>query len=353
MSIVRYSLMLLVTISAASAQVPIKRERFQNAEVLYDWVTDSRGEKLRTFVTHPKNAPGKVPVIFFVGWLSCDSMEYSEGETDGFGALILRLIDRSGYATVRMDKPGVGESQGSCGKTDFNVELEGWRAAFDSMGKYDFIDTDRVFVLGMSNGGGFSPMVAQGHPVRGYLAASSWGRTWYEHMVEHERRRLTAAGKPPAEINDDVKAFAQFYDLYLNRGLTPGQAIAQHPEWKNLWYDAPDGQYGRPAGFYQQLQSLNLGRVWQQVNAPVLVVHGTGDIVMSSADSNAISETVNHVHPGTAENYVVENMNHLFMVDKKFHDPLVPEILNWINKQLAARPASLRQSDRRLATAGK
>jgi poly(3-hydroxybutyrate) depolymerase len=37
------------------------------------------------------------------------------------------------------------------------------------MGRYDFIDTDRVFVLGMSNGGGFSPMVAQGHPVRGYI----------------------------------------------------------------------------------------------------------------------------------------------------------------------------------------
>jgi poly(3-hydroxybutyrate) depolymerase len=63
-----------------------------------------------------------------------------------------------------MNKPGVGESQGNCGKTDFNLELEDWRAAFASTGKYDFIDTDRVFVLGLSNGGGFSPMVAQGHP---------------------------------------------------------------------------------------------------------------------------------------------------------------------------------------------
>lgn len=311
------------------------REHFSHADVLYDWVQNKRGERLRTFITRPKGAAGKVPVIFIVGWLSCDTMEYSRGETDGFGTLIRRLIDQSGYATVRMDKPGVGESQGICKDADFSSELEGWRAAFASISKYDFIDPDRVFVLGMSNGGGFAPLVAQGHRVRGYVAASSWGRTWYEHMLEHERRRLTATGKPPAEVNESVRIFAQFYDLYLNGGMTPGQILAQHPTWKSLWYGEADGQYGRPAAFYQQLQSLNLGQVWQSVNAPVLVVYGTGDIVMSRADSNAISETVNRVHPGSARNYIVDRMNHLFEVDNKFYDPLVAEILNWIKQQLS------------------
>lgn len=320
----------MFAVSAASEQEPLKRENFRNADVLYDWVSDGKGQKLRTFITRPKNVTGKVPVIFFVGWLSCDSMEYPDGETDGFGALLLRLIDQSRYATVRMNKPGVGESQGNCVKTDFNSELEGWRAAFASMSKYEFIDTDRVFVLGMSNGGGFSPLVDQGHAVRGYIAASSWGRTWYEHMIEHERRRLAAAGKTPAEVNDGVKGFSQFYDLYLNHNMTPGQVIAEHQEWKPLWYDSPEGQYGRPAAFYQQLQALNLGDVWQGITVPVLVIYGTGDTVMSRADSDAISETVNRAHPGAAENYIVERMNHLFEVDKKFYDPLVAEILKWI-----------------------
>jgi pimeloyl-ACP methyl ester carboxylesterase len=335
------SILLLLILSSESLCQPKltnqqhPREHFEHADVLYDWVTNKRGQKLRTFVTRPKDVAGKVPLIFFVGWLSCDSMEYPEGETDGFGSLMLRLINRSGYATVRMDKPGVGESQGKCGAADFNDELEGWRAAFDSIKKYDFIDTDRVFVLGISNGGGFAPFVAQGHTVRGYIAASTWGRTWYEHMLEHERRRLAAAGKTAAEVNDAVKGFTQFYDLYLIQGLTPGQVIAQHPQWKNLWYDAPDGQYGRPAAFYQQLQSLNLGEAWQHVNAPVLVVYGTGDTIMSRADSDAISEIVNRVHPGAAQNYVVEHMDHLFTVDKKFYDPLIPETLNWIKARLA------------------
>ena len=52
-----------------------QREQFPNAIVTYDWVANRSGHQLRTFITRPKAATGKVPVIFFVGWLSCDSME--------------------------------------------------------------------------------------------------------------------------------------------------------------------------------------------------------------------------------------------------------------------------------------
>lgn len=320
-----------------SAQQTPPREHFQNADVLYDWVSNSRGDKLRTFVTRPKNAQGKVPVLFFVGWLSCDSVEYPQGETDGFGALILRLIDQSGYATVRTDKPGVGESQGTpCSKADFQSELEGYQAAFVSMSKYEFLGLDRIFVIGLSNGGGFAPLVSRGHPVRGFIAAGSWGRTWYEHMLENERVRLTSEGKSAADVNVAMKAFAQFYDLYLIQSRTPGEILREHPQWKGLWYDTPDGQYGRPAAFYQQLQALNLGEVWQNVDAPVLVIRGSKDAVMSRADSSAIAESLNLVHSGKARYMEVEGMTHGFMVENKFNSGLVSTILNWTKQQLAA-----------------
>jgi pimeloyl-ACP methyl ester carboxylesterase len=262
-------------------------------------------------------------------------MEYPDANTrDGFGIFMRRLIDESGYSTVRMDKPGVGESQGDCSKADFNSEMGGWRAAFDALGKYDFMDRERVFVVGLSNGGGFSPLAAQEHPVRGFVSAGSWGRTWYEHMLELERRRLTGEDKSPAEVDASVKVFADFYNLYLMKGMTPGQVIAQHPEWKQFWYDAPDGQYGRPAAFYQQLQALNLGDAWQRVSAPVLVIRGGSDEIMSRADSQAIVEIVNQVHPGRARYLEIDGMGHGFTVNHKFYDALVPTVLDWMKQQL-------------------
>jgi pimeloyl-ACP methyl ester carboxylesterase len=324
----------LFCLTAGAQSIP-PREHFEHAAVLYGWVSNSRGEKLRTLITRPNAASARVPVIFFVGWLSCDSMEYPDaGTTDGFGIFLRRLIDESGYATVRMDKPGVGESQGDCAKADFQSEMEGWQAAFDSVAKYDFIDQSRVFVVGMSNGGGFSPLAARGKPVVGYVSCGSWGRTWYEHMLEMERRRLTEAGKSPGEVNAAVKVFVEFYDLYLVKGMTPGQIIAQHPEWKDLWYDTPDGQYGRPAAFYQQLQALNLGEVWQKVSAAMLVIRGGADNIMSRADSETIADTVNHVYPGHARYLQVDNMTHGFTVQGKFYNVLIPTILDWMKSQL-------------------
>ncbi|HEY6969792.1 MAG TPA: alpha/beta hydrolase [Candidatus Angelobacter sp.] len=317
---------------AQTAATP-KREKFQNADVIYDWVKDNHGDRLRTFITRPHTAQGKVPVIFFVGWLSCDSVEYPAGESDGFGAIFRRLIEQSGYATVRLDKPGVSESQGNCAQTDFQTELSGYQAAFDSLEKYEFIDLNKIFVIGLSNGGGTSVLVPRRHPVRGYIAASSWGRTWYEHMIEHERVRLTRAGKiPPTEINNSVKAFSDFYSLYLIHGMTPGEAIQQHPEWKTLWYDEPGGQYGRPAAFYQQLQALNLGAAWQNVNVPVLVIRGADDPIMSHNDSFVIAETVNHQNPSQARYVEIKGADHLLTVQKKLEDSVVPLMVEWMRE---------------------
>jgi pimeloyl-ACP methyl ester carboxylesterase len=321
-----------------AVQLEPKREHFQNAEVLYGWAQDSQGERLRTFITRPNKPTGKVPAIFFVGWLSCDTVEYPDADThDGFGILLRRLIEQSGYATVRMDKPGVGESHGDCSRADFTTELSGYQSAFDEMLKYDFIDSTRILVVGLSNGGGTGPLVPRQHPVRGYIAASSWGRTWYEHMLDLERRRLMEAGNTPADVNTAVKSFVEFYTLYLIKGMTPGQVIAQHPEWKTLWYDSPDGQYGRPAAFYQQLQALNLGETWQKVNEPVLVIRGTADNIMSRADSEAIARIVNQVHPGHARYLQIDDMTHGFNVNEKFYEDLIPTIVNWMKEQLEVK----------------
>jgi len=321
-----------------SANSAHKREHFLNAEITYDWVTNSHGQKIRTLITKPKAGSGKVPVIFFVGWLSCDSVEYPDGETDGFGAIFWRLIEQSGFATMRMDKPGVGESQGDCAKTDFQTELDSYRAAFDSFSKYPFIDPSAVFVVGLSNGGGTAPLTVGQHRVRGYIAASSWGRTWYEHMLENERVRLTMSKNlSAAEINDSMRGFTDFYSLYLIHDKSPGEIIAQHPEWKALWYDAPDGQYGRPAAFYQQLQNLNLGKLWQEVDAPVLVLHGTADTIISPSDSRAIADIVNRAHPGYATYADIQDVDHLLAVHNKLEEHVVPIMIDWMKKQLGQK----------------
>ncbi len=154
-------------------------------------------------------------------------------------------------------------------------------------------------------------------------------------MLELERRRLTGTGQTPAEVNSGVKAFTEFYNLYLIRGMTPGDVVAQHPEWRGLWYDAPDGQYGRSAAFYQQLQALNLGDAWQKVTAPVLVMRGTSDTIMSDADARAIAENVNRAHAGMARYVEMPGGDHLLSMKGKLADDVAPTMMKWMREQLA------------------
>ena len=55
-------------------KIQTPRESYANVEVIYDSVTTTHGERLRTIVTKPREPKGKLPVIFVAGWLSCDSV---------------------------------------------------------------------------------------------------------------------------------------------------------------------------------------------------------------------------------------------------------------------------------------
>jgi hypothetical protein len=44
----------------------------------------SRGYHVRTIATRPRDAPGRLPGILFVPWLSCDPVEGPEPGGDGF-----------------------------------------------------------------------------------------------------------------------------------------------------------------------------------------------------------------------------------------------------------------------------
>lgn len=298
----RLTLTLLLMCSIGGAQqLQPSREHIPGAASLMGTVLTAAGYPLRVYVTRPEKTSGKLPVIFVAAWLSCDSTEAPNGPTDGFTQLLFDVAGRSGFATYRVDKPGTGDSGGpKCGDLDFTTELQAYQSAFAAMKQLPFVDVSRIYVMGFSNGGGLAPLVAGDTAVRGYLVFSGWYKTWLEHMLEHERRRMKLTGLSGTEINTRMKQYATFYDLYLNGKKTPAAVIAEHPELKAIWYDEPEHQYGRPAIFYQQLQALNLGEAWARVDVPVLAVHGEYDWIMSADDYKLLVEALNGRHPGSA-----------------------------------------------------
>jgi pimeloyl-ACP methyl ester carboxylesterase len=293
------------------------RENYPDVDVIYDSVTAPDGNRLRTIITKPRNIKGKLPVIFVAGWLSCDSVEAPAPTKDETGLVFRGLAQLPQFVLFRMDKQGVGDSEGVCSETDFDSELAGYRAAFRAMKNYEFIDTKKIYVLGISNGGGFAPLVPESDTeraqVRGYISVGGWVKTWFEHMLEIERRRFALMGKPPGEVNDRMKGAATLYHEWLIKGRPVDEILKGQPQLADLWPDGKDHShlYGRPLRFYQQLQQLNLAAAWSRVKVPTYVLRGALDWIMSREDSELISEYVNK-NGDLALFYEMPNTGHTF-----------------------------------------
>lgn len=324
---------------------PLPTEQIPGVEVELSSVISDRGHRLRTVVTRPKGISGRRPGIFLAGWMSCDSVEVPVGPPDGFNLLLRGLAAKSGFVMMRMDKPGIGDSEGPpCSALDLETELAGYRAAFRAFRARPDVDPDRIIVLGMSNGGGFGPLVTGEAKARGFIVSGGWSKTWLEHMLEVERRRLTLRGLSPGEVSATMKATAELYDRYLNGRRTPGEVIRDHPHLAPLWPGDPVRQYGRPAAFFWQLQALNLAEVWSKVDVPTLALWGEHDWVMSREDHELIAALVNRNRPGAGTFRAVAKMSHGYRIHESleksfrdhasgsFHEPLVDEIVAWLNK---------------------
>src|SRR5438552_16589013 len=169
---------IMLAVTAQAEELPRKsktpRETYPRVDVIYDSVTAPDGARLRTIITKPRDAKGKLPVILVAGWLSCDSVEAPADTKDESGLVFRGLAQVQDFSLFRVDKQGIGDSEGVCSETDFDSELAGYRAAFRALKNYDFIDSNRVYILGISNGGGFAPLIpqldAEQAQVRGYIS---------------------------------------------------------------------------------------------------------------------------------------------------------------------------------------
>jgi pimeloyl-ACP methyl ester carboxylesterase len=333
------------TLQIQFAPRPVPLESDPALEIVYGSVTSSLGHRLRTIITLPAGAVGKLPSLILVPWLSCSSVEVLNRPAEGMDRLLAGILRQSGFLVMRVERPGVGDSEGpSCSKADLAAEMAGERAALAQLKGHRQFDPDRLFVLGMSLGGGRAPLLTEGERVRGFVSIVGVVKTWFEHMMEIERRRLTLSGTPASEVNQAMRGYAELYAGYLLGGKTPARVVRERPALKPLWTDEPAHQYGRPAAFYHQVQALNLEAAWARVRVPTLIVAGEYDWIMSQDDYDLMAGLINRNRPGAAtllrwpraSHELVQYPSRKAAFDEEggtFDDALITQIVRWLKRQ--------------------
>jgi pimeloyl-ACP methyl ester carboxylesterase len=295
------------------ALVERTREAANDAySVTYGQVPSTRG-LLRTISTSPK-APGKHPAMLFIQGVTLSSIDFPLTDANAY-AQIVRAFARGGYVTVRVDKPGVGDSQGGPADTvDFVQELDGYRQALNALLARPDVDRERVFIFGHSMGGLWGPVLAAEFKLRGTVVAGTTFRTWVEYDLENSRRQSKLAGESDEVIYAYLLQKSAMNSAYLVEGLEPAAIVARNPALKELVEEElSGGMYaGRSLNFWRQVAQLNLPETWAKANGAVLALYGEADFLTAGIDHQMMADWINSKRAGTATYKLLPRSDHGF-----------------------------------------
>lgn len=294
-------------------QLPeLPRESYENIDVSYETITSDLGIRQRGLLSKPNNATGKLPAIFVVQGLSCSSVEvYSGRRLSGWTNTLRDLVTESGMVVLRLEKPGVGDSEGpACSACDFHTEMEGYRAALRWLKAHPAVDSTKVFIFGSSMGSALAPILANEIGVRGIVSDGVFVKTWFEHMLEIERRRLELTGHSPAEVMAKMNGYIELYEGMLVNKQSYAEVIAENPALAPLNYHTDRHMYGRPVEYYHQIQDVNFAKAWENIQVPVRIQRGSFDWIMTAEDNHMIIDILERSGHQDHRLKIVPGMDH-------------------------------------------
>ena len=306
-------------IRVASFIAPDDREVLEGSVVRYGSVAVPDGYRLRTIVTEPIDSPravaGRHPALLFVQGIYCSSIDRPRN-VDAVDTRIVHAMARAGFVTMRVDKPGLGDSEGpDCSSIDFSTELAGFEAALRQLAAMPSVDPDRIYIFGHSMGGVMAPYLSAAVSVRGSIVYGTLVRTWFEYQLENSRWQMELAGYPDGLVNQAIAAEARLNAAVLVEKQTFGEAWDRWPELRQVPQGTmvgPEHLATRHVRFFHELQDLNLAEAWEKSQGAVLAIWGSHDFVCVREDHERIAAIVDRRSPGTGRFLELDRAGHAF-----------------------------------------
>lgn len=293
------------TLSEKTIIQGLPKEVYSDLEVTYSSVKAGDAQ-LRTILTKPKNYTGKLPALLFIQGIGCYSMD-TPFDTLRPEIQLLNHLARQGFAVMRVDKSGLGDSNGApCEVIDFFTELEGYKQAFAALQQSNFVDASNCFLYGHSMGGIMAPLLAKDHNVKGIAVYGTIGVNFMEYFINTRRTIAEALELDAAATDTYIKRESACAAMLLCARLSREEAV----KFDEVCGDLYDILLLRSDAYWRQLYALNAPSLWQSYSGHTLAAWGSTDYISARREHEMIAAIVNQNHPGHGTFLEIPDSNH-------------------------------------------
>ncbi|WP_252504862.1 alpha/beta hydrolase [Sporosarcina sp. Marseille-Q4943] len=259
---------------------------------------------LKGTLTLPSSREGKLPAILILagsGKLNRDANAEKGKFQFNIYKELAEHLSTIGFATLRYDKRGVGESEGNFEKTGLWDAVTDAANALGFLASHPDIDPHRLIVVGHSEGCIVGTALYAKRPFHGLVLLSGGGGGLRESL-DLQRHQLYSELKHAKGLQGFI--IRKFNTL--DKSEKQAQATYRKLTTSNKDVIRIGGLFKMPAKYYREHFDFDIVEGLQQIACPVLAINGSKDFQSSVEFAKRIPENVK----GPSTCIVVENMDH-------------------------------------------
>jgi len=295
--------------------------------------------KLSGTLTVPLNQSNKVPVILFIhGSGKVDRNENTTKLQTNIFKDLSNEMDKLGFATLRYDKRGCGQSEGIYEETGFWDLVDDAQNAVIFLKNQEMIDPEKVILIGHSEGCSIAPAVNERLKVQGMILISGFIGNVFD-----------ATAYQTESVINEISKLKGIRGLLL-RLLASEQKINKQNKKLNSIIINSDKTVITVRGqkinakWYREHKSHDIDSSLKKIECPLLAVVGSKDAQVRPEHTKMMGNIVKCPF----EYYIIDEMNHILrnqiepltMLDLKkiylteINTPIEPKFITILQKWL-------------------
>lgn len=267
-------------------------------------------------------------------------------------------LTRQGFAVLRYDKRGVGKSTGNFSTSTIEDFANDARAVVNYLKQQEEIDPDRIGLLGHSEGGLVSAMLAAGNrDIAFAVLMAAPGTTGMEIVLDQNQISLTHQGVEPETIEELQKLNRETFGMLLEWKGTEEDRTALRDQLSRFWNKLPllvRMKVEKEAFLRSQFNAMTMpgylsflradpSLYLKEVTCPLLALNGEKDTQVPAVKNiRAITSALEIAGNKNVETRIYPGLNHLFqecitgLTDEyaKSEQTLAPVMLNEVGEWL-------------------